>query len=156
MRFWLYILHGASPLRVRYHLMTTHGDARSHTICWVFYKLLDYFLSSLILGSTYTWALLLRRAVLHAPRSLEKPYSPALHRSAPYWRGNVEHLAADGYYTSSCLHSAQHAPCEALLCLRTCVKSWLCGRYVLLRELLTAGRRERRSETPEWLWVVWS
>lgn len=35
---------------------------------------------------------------------------------------------ASGNYVSSCLPSALHAQCKALLCLRRRVKGWLCGQ----------------------------
>lgn len=58
-------------------------------------------------------------------------YFLLLHGYAPHWRGNVEHLAVDGYYMSRCLHSTLHVPCKALLCLRRCLQALLCGEYVL-------------------------
>lgn len=92
--------------------------------------------------------LLSRRAVLHKARSSENPCSLVLCCFAPQWRGNVEHLVTDDYYTSSCLHSTQHAPCNTLLCLRRCVKGLLCGRYVLERSVNAGPSRAA-------LWNTW-
>lgn len=115
-------------------------------IQWVFYKFLD-FISSLILSSDLHMSCF--REELYYTRPVpQRTHILLFYSFTPQWRGNVEHLAADGYYTSSCLHSAQHAPCNTLLCLRRCVKGLLCGRYVL--DWSVNARASRAA-----LWNTW-
>lgn len=118
------------PLR----LSATIGDpdARPDTILGAFYKFHDvFFLSSSMFNPDLHVRFALEKSCITHGSFLREPIFPVLCGYAPHWRGNVKHLAADGYYTSSCLHSARHAPCKGLLCLRRCVKGSLCGRYVL-------------------------